>query len=693
MSLTKLTILKMTRLYVLTTALFLVSLTSIAYGNNGQIAYAYPIDNIKIDGDLSDWSDKMTKFPISLSASNLKIKDDKDLKAFFRVAYNLNSKSLYLALEVNDDSYVIAKDRNIAWKDQDRYLLYVDRSHLRSGSGNVNYDVTHNSREIGFAPNNWDPKNSGANWDNVELKISRQGTKTICEWKIELGDDIRPNKTIGLDIFLVDKDQGETDSAFVLWGGGTYKSAITTNLGGVILTEPNVKLGDIQGRVKWKDDVKEPLIRRVRISSVKHPKLWVLANVDKEGNYSLKMPVGDYLIEPPFKTSLPFAVNAKAKPLRIDGRVNLRINVKGNQVNKAPNLQLVTFKPPEYLIQDKGVLHNYDSSKAIEIDNFIETYRRYYEIPGVSVALEKEGKLVYHKTFGVKNNLTKEKVDDSTLFEAASITKPVFAFAAMRLVERGLLNLDKPLYEYLPFKNIADDERSKLLTARIILSHKSGLPNWAWGGPGGWENGGKIKLNFRPGEKFAYSGEAYNYLGRVLEKITGKKLNQILQEEVLKPMGMTNTYFSNNKKLAKVASIGHMHHYPMFWGITEISSPASSMHTEARDFSKFMIGLINQTGLKKKTYAEMLKTHTEIPVKQRVYNNGWRQSLGLGLFLEDTPYGKLLEHGGNNGDFQCKFGVIPEKKIGYAIYTNSNSGDKLHRALEIFLLYGNRIRS
>ena len=198
-------------------------------------------------------------------------------------------------------------------------------------------------------------------------------------------------------------------------------------------------------------------------------------------------------------------------------------------------------------------------------------------------------------------------------------------------------------------------------------------------------NGGKIKLNFKPGEKFAYSGEGYNYLGRVLEKITGKKLNQILKDEVLKPMGMTNTYFSNNAKLAKVASIGHNHYLPAFWGITNLTSPASSMHTEAKDFAKFMIGLMEKKGLSKKTYAEMLKTHTVIPPKDRVYDNGWVQSLALGYFLEDTPYGRLIQHGGNNGDFHCKFGIIPEKKIGYAIYSNNNVGDKLNRAFERFV--------
>ncbi len=680
------------RIFSLSSFFLLILVSSNTYADNGKIAYAYPVENIKIDGDLSDWSDDLMKFPISVTSDSKPI-NEKDFKAYFRAGYNLKNQSLYLAVEIFDDSQVVAEKGNDNLDSQDGFSLYIDRKHLRRGSGSVLYSATLNSRDVSFARNNWDPINANANWDNVELKISRKGSKTVCEWRIFLGKDIYPNKTIGLDHFLVDRDKGEKDATYFLWGEGFAKSIFTGRLGDVILVESNATLGEVQGKVKWKENINEPIPAKVRLTSVENPDLWVLANTDKEGNYSAKLPVGNYFVDTPFTLSKPFVIDARAKPLRIDGRIKVRATVKENQISKADDLELDVFYPPEYLIREKGIIHDYDSSKEVLVDSFIEAYRQYYQIPGVSVALVKDGKLVYHKNFGVKNNLSQEKVTDSTLFEAASITKPVFAFAVMRLAEKGLIDLDKPLYKYLPFENIAEDERSKLLTARIILSHKSGLPNWAFGGPGGWRNGGKTKLNFKPGERFGYSGEGYNYLGRVLEKITGKKLNRILKEEVTEPLGMKQTYFSDNEKLAKNAAIGHNHYLPMFWGIIDFPSPASSMHTEAKDFSNFMVGLLNQKGLKKTTYAEMFKTHTAIPPDQRVYDNGWTQSMSLGFFIEETPYGKLIQHGGNNGDFHCKFGIIPEKKIGYAIYTNSNAGDKLNRAFEIFLLYGNKVKN
>ncbi|MCS3798850.1 serine hydrolase domain-containing protein [Niastella sp. OAS944] len=149
---------------------------------------------------------------------------------------------------------------------------------------------------------------------------------------------------------------------------------------------------------------------------------------------------------------------------------------------------------------------------------FIETYQRYYHIPGVSFALIKEGKLVYHKTYGVRNRITSEKVEDQTLFAAASITKPVYAFAVERLADRGVIDLDKPLYEYLPYKDIEQDERYKLITERHVLTHRTGFPNWCWMNP---DN--KLNIKFKPGTSFGYSGECFEYIKLVVEKINGKK--------------------------------------------------------------------------------------------------------------------------------------------------------------------------
>jgi CubicO group peptidase (beta-lactamase class C family) len=169
---------------------------------------------------------------------------------------------------------------------------------------------------------------------------------------------------------------------------------------------------------------------------------------------------------------------------------------------------------------------------------------KYYQVPGVSLALIKDGQLAYYKTYGVRNTFTKEPVDSNTLFEAASVTKPVFAFAVQRWPNGVLSTLIQPLYRYLPYPDIAYDERYKLITAKHVLTHRTGFPNWRW-----MNTDGKLNLNFTPGTSYGYSGEGFEYLKMVVEKVTGKKVEQVLQEEVIQPIALYHTFFSRNDSL------------------------------------------------------------------------------------------------------------------------------------------------
>jgi tetratricopeptide (TPR) repeat protein len=124
-------------------------------------------------------------------------------------------------------------------------------------------------------------------------------------------------------------------------------------------------------------------------------------------------------------------------------------------------------------------------------------------VPGLSMAVFRGGKIFWNKAFGVKSRQTNEPVEGNTMFEAASLTKTVTAYAAMRLVERGELDLDKPLHEYFPnqvYPKLSGDERYKKLTARLVLTHTTGLPNWG------------NKLMRDPGLQYGYSGEGFLYL-------------------------------------------------------------------------------------------------------------------------------------------------------------------------------------
>src|SRR5580704_8371655 len=204
-------------------------------------------------------------------------------------------------------------------------------------------------------------------------------------------------------------------------------------------------------------------------------------------------------------------------------------------------LLLLTYLPswsqeqkPEATLTTNAPANNLSSTKtAIRLlDKDIPQLMEKADIPGMSVALVRDGELVWTGAFGVMNADTKKKVTSETVFEAASLSKPVFAYGVLKLVDEGKLDLDTPLNKYLGNNyDVVNDDRINLITARRVLSHTSGFPNWR---PDGSKS---LPINFKPGEKFSYSGEGMVYLSRIVEKITGMRLENFMQLYVLQPLG------------------------------------------------------------------------------------------------------------------------------------------------------------
>jgi CubicO group peptidase (beta-lactamase class C family) len=138
-------------------------------------------------------------------------------------------------------------------------------------------------------------------------------------------------------------------------------------------------------------------------------------------------------------------------------------------------LLFLNFKSTAQLQTLKG------SKLSIEnLDGVIKKQMDSLSLPGLSFALINNGKVVYHSSLGVSDMVTKKRVNANSLFEAASLSKTLFSYFVLKMVDQKVLNLDTPLYRYLPYPDIANDERYKLITARMILSHTSGFPNWRY---------------------------------------------------------------------------------------------------------------------------------------------------------------------------------------------------------------------
>jgi len=642
--------------------------------HNGTVGYAYPLGVIKVDGDFSDWPRQTMKYPIGVVLSDIKPQSMSDLSGFFQMGYNAGNHSLYLAITVIDDDFIEDTSANVRWNTQDALELYLDARHLPFGSGVASFMYSKKLRNTNNAY--YDPFAKSATWDIMEVALVRKGNTRFYEWRIDLGDQFEIGKTIGLDFNVFDLDADKSFS-FASWGPGERKYVNPRSLCDVVLAPANAKLSTLSGKVSWDKIANVKPNGNIRLSDVKNPQHWLETFLDSMGNYSVEIQPGSYnmaLTEKYFQSGKQLYMVEQPKPITIA--------VKGKKT-KAPGMDVAISVAPD-LIPDNGVLiTEFNSTTTQQIDHFIETYQEYYSIPGVSLAVIKGGELVYHKTYGVRNTFTQEPVDSNTLFEAASCTKPVFAFAVQRLAERGVIDLDKPLYLYLPYPDIAYDDRYKLMTARHVLTHRTGFPNWR-----SMNADGKLDLKFTPGTAYNYSGEGFEYLKMVIEKITGEKVEQVLKEEVIEPVGLYHTFFSRNDSLKQMVAQGHFDMMPNYDELPESPGMAYSMHTEARIFTRFMLYMLEQKGLSPQTYDSMFTKHSDFNYDPGDEKPRYPGYMGESLEIRETPFGKTFGHGGNNGDFKCHFEVYKDAKMGYAIFTNSNTSDPLLERLRDFLIEG-----
>lgn len=321
-------------------------------------------------------------------------------------------------------------------------------------------------------------------------------------------------------------------------------------------------------------------------------------------------------------------------------------------------------------------------SIAENLESIIPAVMATAAIPGVSLAIVHNDD-IWQAQWGVTNATTQQPVTTETWFQAASLSKPVFAYATLQLVLAGQLDLDKPLITYLPpeqqnsgllFDRTVNDDRVQQITARHALSHTSGFPNWA-------PQGETLKSSFTPGARFSYSGEGYQFLQRVVEHIVAQPAHDWIRAALLTPLGMTDASFTAFKTDEHI-SFGHdKEGQPVdFWEITEMGS-AYSLHCSAVAFAQFLLAALRPSPLTNLMLSPQIQVNDnssyaedwpnlDAPTNPRV---GW----GLGFGLQMGPDGEFFWHWGDNGTFKaCTVGQV-ESGTAVAVFTNSQNGGAL----------------
>ena len=148
--------------------------------------------------------------------------------------------------------------------------------------------------------------------------------------------------------------------------------------------------------------------------------------------------------------------------------------------------------------------------------------------------------------------------------------------------------------------------------------------------------------------------------------------------------------FEKSDELIKYVATGHINESPTVRFLPEEAGMAWSMHTEAEEFSKFAIMLLERRGLTPETYNEMMEIQSEYPEDWRM-SKTHKEGMGLGISLRNSDHGKVFGHGGNNGDFKCMFEVYEDLGMGYIIFTNSNTGDAFDGDLPALLIEGKKV--
>jgi CubicO group peptidase (beta-lactamase class C family) len=304
-------------------------------------------------------------------------------------------------------------------------------------------------------------------------------------------------------------------------------------------------------------------------------------------------------------------------------------------------------------------------------------------IPGLSIALVRNGELAWYRGFGVKNSQTKEPVAENTIFEAASLSKPVFAYAVLKLVDAGKLNLDTPLTKYLPGRyDVGDDARLDQITARHVLSHTPGFPNWRR------PENGPLPIYFTPGDRFSYSGEGFVYLSKVVEHLTGETFENFMKKTVFEPLRMiSSSYLWRDEYEARKTFRHNSVSNPTGQNRPPRANAAASLHTTAEDYGRFVAAILKGTGLKQETLKQMLTpqikvsesgtNNTAVPPQKLSPTISW----GLGWGLQTTNDGVSFWHWGDNGDAKAYVVGFEKQKLGVVVFANSTNGLSIMREI------------
>jgi signal transduction histidine kinase/ligand-binding sensor domain-containing protein/CheY-like chemotaxis protein len=262
--------------------------------HNGAAAFAIPLRDIRIDGDLSDWPADMARYPIALPEFGVRPLDAQDFQAHFRIGYDEGEKALYLAIEVEDESVVVTDDKPSDWSNVDGCDIFIDLEHATDSSV-LQYSLWGESRLV------FGSEQVLGNKKEFEVAAVRTPHGRHYEWRLDLGEmssgqyQMRPGAIMGFDIVINEKDEDGSFS-WMAWGQGIFKTNFATRRGDVVFAGPREKVGRVDGQLTWVDDGSPVKRGRIQVEGLASAAFPLMANADQTGAFALDLPQGRYVL-------------------------------------------------------------------------------------------------------------------------------------------------------------------------------------------------------------------------------------------------------------------------------------------------------------------------------------------------------------------------------------------------------------
>ena len=288
---------------------------------------------------------------------------------------------------------------------------------------------------------------------------------------------------------------------------------------------------------------------------------------------------------------------------------------------------------------------------------------REYHVPGVSIAIIQAGQVRWAQGFGVSDARGQQPVTPDTVFEACSMSKAILALSALQLIQQGRLDLDAPLTTYLGHDYLRDQPAQNLITARMALTHRTGLPNWRVGYD---EMGGPLSLLLPPGSEDSYSGEGILFLQRAMEAIAGTSLDRQAQQGLFAPLGLTRTSYTWTSRIEQDLASGH-NEDGSFKDRTRYrkANGAYSLYTTPTEYARLMLTLMRPQVLGERAFTPasielLLQRAQRVTDGDPVPRPGLARSVAtyraLGWSMEVTAAGDIVQHSGANSSGFRSFG-------------------------------------